>query len=776
MKRIISLILVLATAFLTLTGCAFRYDKKDMSKYAEFDEEKFYNELQNLVITLGSFSDDPTTRENQVKDEVAKALLTAAGTTKKITGTMGTNDSVYFCYYAVDEDNNILYASKLDLAKPTNIQLGLSTLTGVDLEFSKILSGANIQNSLYSTSSTKYVKDGDVVAVSYKIYKDDNSIEDVWHEYLEVDVDNTNNDFAKKLLEAKAQVGVELDEYLNVSVKEGDVTTVKKYGDVKVESILSTNNALLKSETVGENQNVNVSYVLSIDDTNFPKENGKPIIPNEFKGMNVDFKEKMTVTVSYESVKTGTTPGASDKKTFLNQLVGKNVGVTISSIVEEDLVLTFGEGENLVTLNDVDYEYSDVTVNWIVKTTNAPLSFTCTPFDAYDEAKKNEKTEKNIYGETIRLNGKKLTFYVYPVYYIDAMDPLAEGIDAATAAKAAALILKECYTTSINELSTAFPSLRNNDYKNGETGVTTLTNELATLLSTLSDKKTATKTALDALTTAQKNLAGNPANADNTADLTTKRDNATTTYVNAKAAEVAAEASVNKKIDDLLASKSGETSIVNAVISEYKQYHYDKLDAAYREDTRTKLAAAITDILKSSVTFKDNLPKRAVKQAYNSLMDAYQYDFYEGNFSTDSTNSTSVSNYTYYGGDFDAYLIATVLKGEGTKKDAKNAVMAQAKEAVKDVMYIYIFTQMVEKAWGTELYLTKEEKHNIKDNLEYQAAYYEMYYGYTPEYDLNEAYNGSQYDKVMGYLLTVVEITNEKGVKVDSYTNIKFNK
>jgi hypothetical protein len=108
-----------------------------------------------------------------------------------------------------------------------------------------------------------------------------------------------------------------------------------------------------------------------------------------------------------------------------------------------------------------------------------------------------------------------------------------------------------------------------------------------------------------------------------------------------------------------------------------------------------------------------------------------------------------------------------------------NDQVEEAKEAVKDIMYIYIFTQMVEEAagWNTDdLRLTKEEKSNVKDNLEYQAYYYQMYYGYAVDYDLDEAYNGAQYDKVMGYLLSVTEITTADGVKVDSYVNIGYNK
>ena len=61
-KRIISLILVVALAFLTLTGCAYNYAKDDMSKYATLDTEAFYNALQALSFTEGDFGPDEAAR------------------------------------------------------------------------------------------------------------------------------------------------------------------------------------------------------------------------------------------------------------------------------------------------------------------------------------------------------------------------------------------------------------------------------------------------------------------------------------------------------------------------------------------------------------------------------------------------------------------------------------------------------------------------------------------------------------------------------------------
>ena len=83
---------------------------------------------------------------------------------------------------------------------------------------------------------------------------------------------------------------------------------------------------------------------------------------------------------------------------------------------------------------------------------------------------------------------------------------------------------------------------------------------------------------------------------------------------------------------------------------------------------------------------------------------------------------------------------------------------------------------MVEEIWDTDLGLTKEEKNNIKENLEYQSYQILLYYGVEYEYDVESAYHGSQFDKVMEFLLESSEITNADGVKVDQYTHIDYNK
>ena len=790
MKRIISLILVLATAFLMLTGCAFRYSKKDMSKYAEFDATAFKNALQALSITYGDFVADDTVRTPKVNDAVAQALLKATDATKKYDGVLANYDNVYFCYYATDAAGNIFYASKLDESKATSLQLGLSTLDGLNKAFADALLGKNLGGNTYTTSATNLVKPGDVVSVSYFASWDDDGnpetedkTEVVWNQYVEVtDIDG----FAQALLINGAKVGEEIPHQFDATVKDGTVDIVKHYSNVKIESLVK--GATDRADKVADGNTVYVSYVMSFKAEKF-FDGEKYVLPAPYDTM--DWKvvgDSVQITVSYEQLTAtkaaeGTLP---DAMTFENQLIGKTAGSTTSSIKEVG-ALTVGEDK-------VDIEYSNVKVHWITKNVGNEFTFTYTPYpDAYVEADKNEKTEKNVYGKAIRLNEVELTYHVFPVYFIDVVDFTNTDDISATAE----LLLTKLYgvvtATQTQEhdheegddhehvTEFVFKTLNDTNFKKGDKTLATLIGELSTLATTHKDKTTALTSALTALTTAQKNLASTTyaKDSDEWKTLKTSLENAETAYVTAKTAEQAASAELNAKAKEILECTNGTDNVAAKLVEDYTTYQYDTLDTAFRADVKDKLSTEIIKILKSSVTFGDNLPKKAVKEAYNDIMDSYQYDFYEGKYSatgstSGSTSTSTETNYAHYEGSFNRYLIDKVVSGNGGMKEVKAAIKAKAEAAVKEIMYIYIFTQMVEEAWETDLALTKEEKKNIELNLEYQAYQIQMYYGVNYEYDLDSAFHGSQFDKVMEFLLTSTEAKNDKNVEVDVFTNITY--
>jgi hypothetical protein len=81
-KRIISLILVVAMAFLTLTGCAYNYAKDDMTKYAEFDANAFFKALTETGINItDGEATDATEEQLLLLAEQIKATATADGGT-----------------------------------------------------------------------------------------------------------------------------------------------------------------------------------------------------------------------------------------------------------------------------------------------------------------------------------------------------------------------------------------------------------------------------------------------------------------------------------------------------------------------------------------------------------------------------------------------------------------------------------------------------------------------------------------------------------------------
>ena len=685
---------------------------------------------------------------------------------------IGLYDEVYFAYYATDSKGNIFYANKLDETKLTKLQLGLSTISGLNAEFAKALEGKNIEDYLYSTTSANYVKEGDVVAVSYEIIWTDETgkanIEFVNNHYLALSSleGAPQHELCMALID-KAQVGIALENQVTFT----EAGETKSYNNVKVESIVKSATTD-RSDKVATGNATYVSYTLSFPISSLTlTSDGAYDFPAEIKDMNPTVKsDQVQITVSYEKVIAGAENNNFAAKHLATQLAGKTVG---GEAFKADVT-----GVELSNGKTADLKYSDVTIHWVQKTSNPAITFEYKPFEEeYDAEKKNEKTEKNIYGDAIRLNGVTLTYHVFPVYYIDVVNGLfTENADVEAIAT---LILSECYKTAITNKTDAFGTITSEEYKGAEDKTAKdLLGELYTLLGTLSTKTSNATSALTELTTAQQNRAKNT-NADDTESLKDKESKAYDSYQTAKNEERAARDSVTIKVGEILACKKGETGIAADVVADYKQYHYDTLDATFRSDIKKALASAISTVLKaeSTVTF-NKLPKKAVNQAYEALMDSYQQDFYEGKYTTtgsSTTSSVSQTNYEKYEGSFNRYLIAKVLNGkEGTVKDAKAAVRVMAEDAVKEIMYIYILNEMVETAWGEELSLTKQEKKDFADYLEYYA-YQMSLYGQSFTYNLEDAYNGAQFDKTMEFLLTSEEATDaESGIKYDSYKNIKY--
>ncbi len=188
-KRIISLFLVIVMVVLTLTGCAYNFSKKDMSKYTEdLDYIKLLKEaLADFDIKVtDEFVNDENIRTMKVMDAILAKLAAKADTTAtKTEGTPGANDLVFYSYYITytetDDNGNettyLLSTAKmkvLAVSSMSKVQLGLLAPSS-DLDEAIIgkLNGIVFGEGGYTayknlTGAGTEVKHGTVVYLSYE--------------------------------------------------------------------------------------------------------------------------------------------------------------------------------------------------------------------------------------------------------------------------------------------------------------------------------------------------------------------------------------------------------------------------------------------------------------------------------------------------------------------------------------------------------------------------------------------------------------------------------
>ena len=779
-KRIISLILVVAMAFLALTGCAYNYAKDDMTKYATLDAAKFYEALQALSITDGDFGTDEDARKVKVQDAIAQAILKVTDTAdKKFAGKLEAYDALYYCYYATDDMGNVFFASKMDESKASNLQLGLSTLADLNKLISDgALAIEDLASYVYSTSAATVVGNGDVVSITYdRTWMDGETekSESVSNKYFNVSTDGEHEVKQLSTVLVGKQVGVELDEFtVTEVVGEAKEQVTYTYKNCKVESIVKDNS----TDTVADGDKIFVTYTITFDANPWLNPETKKFeLPAGFLETNVDaegtYKETFTYDLLTVVADAELPEGATDEekeanKSFLGQLVGKGIGTTSTITVKNG---TVGD-------KTVEIKYTGVKVNWIVNSEMNPFTVKYTPYEEeLKEDNSNKKTETSVKGEKVILNGEELTYYIFPVYYLDVENVNAE------------LIIREFYSTVAStqtaehdhteeehEHTTEFVfDTLNGNFKNGEKTLSALVEELVKLYSTLTEKEKTLTDALKALTTAYTNLAKDDRKSESeTASLISKKDTAYTAYTAAKKAVDEAQKNVDDKIAEVLACKDGETTVEAGLVADYETYQYDTLEAAYKADLKSKLAAKVIEYLEKNVTFGENLPKKAVKNAYNAIMNTYKYDFYEGKYSSSSSSSTSTStstetNYVHYKGDFNAYLIDKVTSNKGDMTLVKETIQKQAEETVKDIIVIYVFSAAVDAQWDADVTLTKAEKKEIKKSLENTALLYQQY-GLSFTYNVDDSYHAQQFDKAMNYLLE----ENETEGNVVEYKHVKY--
>lgn len=758
-QRIIGLILVVTMAFLALTGCGFNYAKKDMAKYTDFNAEAFANALQSLSIKEGDFGTKEADRLVKVQDAISAALLQIADTNDKLyAGKPQKDDAFYFCYYAMDDEGNIFFISKnMDAAKPTSIQLGLSTLEGLNKAISDAVlagEGIDITSHIYDISTTtNTVGEGDIISLTYTKGETTTT-----REYVDLGKDD-KNDLESALVGAK--VGVVIDE-----LKVGEET----YTDVKVESVLNDKSDLKTKK----DDMVFISYTRVCDVSSVEGYTK----PEDAPGTYDADKKKYTETVTYYTAQVG--EDAEGEKTFLGQLRDQKPGSVSNITVKEDDV----PGANGAT---VDVTYEKITIHWIVDKVGAPIEVKYTPYDEeLKEDKSNAKKEKDVFGNEHTLNQVELTYGVFPVYYLDVETLSAD------------VIVREFYT-ALNTTQTkehdhteedheheteyVFATLNDEGYvKDGKT-IAALVGELVKLYETHASNEKSLDSATTNLNNAQSKLAKDDGKSvTTTTNLEKSVTDTTKAFNTAKDAAANSQKEVDAKIAEILACKKGEDGVSSVLVTDYNDYQYKTLEDKYKADLNSKLADAIYSVAKANVSYKQ-LPKSAVKQAYKAIMNTYKNTFYEGQFSTGTGSSTSTStstesNYSHYEGNFDKFLIAKLTSEkkitENSIEAAEKALWAEAEQTVKDILLIYV---LVDYFGEDTVGLTNKEKKDLKKELEQLSKIYQQY-GLAYSYNLDDYVHAAQFDKIFNHLLEegtpVDDPNNADDQNVVVYENIKY--
>lgn len=406
-------------------------------------------------------------------------------------------------------------------------------------------------------------------------------------------------------------------------------------------------------------------------------------------------------------------------------LVGSTIGSAYKGS-DNKTTFTVGEGENQKT-------YANAKVNWVVES-GEELTFTHTTYETATSEKGEEKNTK------YELKDKELTYHVFPVYYLSvedfsAAEVLKTLISSLSVDSLPSFEGKEDAIKTINDLKTALAEAISKTAEEEE--------EVTTAEETL-EKAKAAVTEGEEPTDAQKKTIEAAENSLAEAKEALKA---------AEEAEAKAESDLDAGITEFYNTVSAET-----IEKEYKENVYDGLLEGYNTEIKNNLAKAIWEKMKSlaKVTFTEKA-NSAIKPVYDRLMENHRYNFSTGTYNT----TTKETNYHYFKGDFNAYLLYKTNSGDSPIIVAKDKVWAEAEAYVSDIFAVFA----VAEKYGQKI--TDEDIKAFREDGNSSYEYYEFYYG---EANIEAAV---QFDKFMNYIL---EWETSEDEVVYSEGKIKFQR
>lgn len=776
MKRIICSILVVVMLVLSLAGCGYSFRKDSMTNYASFtDKEGFAAALMGLLIEDGDFKLDAAVREEKVLENIYSAISSAISSDaeKLKEGKPSVRDVVYYAYYATadfDGVTSVFYTDKLKTASPSKIQLRTDNDFGKDTlsaGFAKLLAAYEFsKRDVHTATTSGKTVEGDIAYVTYT--KQENG--------ADKSTTFTNQRIEIGAAPAAGAKATDLASYLSGKSINSTIEKIE----------------LTEGEKTYTYSAIKVNFVVSRILNGATAEGDKAYITYNVKNADGDGK---TNKVTNELIVVGAAPAEGAAATDLASFIsGKDIASTVKdengASAKLTLKKTITVKENGVDVEkEIDVVYSDVQINWVAGDDAAIGTFTDVTYEEVDEDEdKTEVTDTN--GEKRVLNGKEITYYVYPVYYVETPEFTAEllidkvlGKNLSESSIYQILFVNE-YAALDDDATQADVDKINEQaakYKSGELSIKDLVSKITAYYTDIETAETGIESAQTALDNATEKYdsakdaydkavaAGKTGSELDTlkkayedADkaLNDKDNGAQANYEKAVKNKENVESKKAENIKKLLEIKAeGEEDTLAVIIERnYKILNYNSLQDSYNEELRMNLAAEINYYLDKYITLGDKLPEDAVEEAYKQFYEAYESDFYNGTY--DSTNK--ITNYKQYNGNFEKFLMAKVAEDEGitvdTAKAAEDALWAKAKETVGEIVKVYLLAE------AYDLTITKDEYNEYKDELEDYYYYYVLYY---KNFNLEEMIGKTnieaacQFDKVINYFLKFEEVKGE---------------
>ncbi len=614
-KRIVALILTVVTTLLVFTSCGtYNFAKEDLGAYATFNYEDFKAALANIKVKDGEFSANPATREQYVKDKiynaVADKMIAAATDSEKLEeGLLDGGDALYFVYYAVDAEGNVFFTSDMQ------------------------------ENALTGTNKANHViKLGDVNEDSKFMVA------------LKTALDANNVDVKDYIYSALLA-----SEIKSKAEEEFEAKWEEEHPTETPETPETTDGESSEEENDKSDEDAKKEALAAYIEEALKVKDGQIIVVSYTRTYKNEKDETVTETATYETL--GVAGADAELYAKLIEL-GAKVG-------NEVKVSTNNAEKPTETTNKFEcgkYTYESVTVKYVIENFKPIVEFKYTPYEKVeDESKKTALVPDNghVKDEKVTLNEKELTYYVFPLYYIDI--PSYDKVSASD-------ILTYVYGSSLK--TTSFDVLADEAYKNGDTKVTDLVADVAKIYSTKIVENQEFFDKYADLKAAVENYNKSSSNATYKAELEKQRLIVLKEYVG----KIIECSNGTDKIGDLIGQKYYDSVFYAAAVS-------------YETDMTAKIEEAIWDLIEKHVKLTGEYPKKLVKEFKKHITDQHEQTYYTG-------KAGSVAHVDAYK-TFDDYLMQNVYKV--ANMDAVDAaITAEAEALIKPMIQIYVVAKACE--------------------------------------------------------------------------------